>query len=214
MKCHPAISIGHCIAACLLVAFFSPAFAWSTAGQGTVQPISVLRTGAGGPLVSGSQTFFVPQSAQAQQITIAVGFGTDEIVLPETIFDSLTLTIEDAAASLSALFLTMDITGTFWAPPGSGLFIDADSIGRELIDFPEIPGGSPANRTAYSLTLPIPAEMTGHSLTLYLDLFDNGNGLPSLGWMSQVIAVPEPAAGMFVLLGALLLVARNRSQKA
>ena len=214
MNRKPPVSPRHCAAFVLcavLLAIAQPCLF----AQGTTQATTVLRTGTGGgPLVTGTQTFFIPESITPQEIEIAVGFATDEVFIPQTFFDSLTLTIQDDLATLGAIFLTIDTTGTQWAPtPGGGVVIDPDSIIRQSIGFPVIAGDIPANQIAYALKLPIPPALTGRQLTLYLDLFDNGNSDPSLGWMSDVIVVPEPTTAALIALGGLLLF-RRKSRNA
>jgi PEP-CTERM motif. len=184
----------------------------SALAQGTFGPDIVVRTSDGGPLISGMQSFFIPASETVQQIQIAIGFATDEVVSPETFFDSLTLTLQDDLANLTALYFTIDCTGTFWAPntPG-GLGIDPESIGRENIAFPDLEPNY-SSKVAYFLSLPVPASMTGRQLTLYLDLFNNGDNVGSLGWMSHVVVVPEPGTAALAALG-LVLAARWRARR-
>jgi hypothetical protein len=181
--------------------------------QGSTQATTILRTGSGGPLITGTQTFFLPESQVPQEIEIAVGFATDELPGSGTFFDSLTLTVQDDLAAFAAIFMTIDTTGTLWAPTPGGVFIDPNSIVRQTILFPDITGAVPANRVAYMLKLPIPAVMTGRALTLYLDLFDNANSDASLGWMSDVVVVPEPTIAALLGLGAVLFF-RRKSSKA
>lgn len=213
MKRNPVCSLRHCAAVVLCGAAVLASAPGDAAAQGTAEPQTILQTGAGGPLITGTQSFFMPGAPAAQQIQIAIGFSTDESLVPETFFDSLTLTLQDDVTSLTAVFFTIDRSGSFWAPttPG-GIAIDPDSIGRDPIPFPDL-APDYAFKVAYYLTLPIPAPMTGRQLTLYLDLFDNQNTAGSLGWMSQVTVVPEPSAMALIALG-FALIARLRSKRA
>lgn len=209
MKPNPVNSLPSAVATVLLGLLLLAANALNARAQGVVDPLVVLRTGTGGPLITASQSFFVPASANPQTLQIAVGFSTDEIVAPDTFFDSVTLTLEDELASLAAIFFTIDISGTYWAPTPGGVFIDPDAIVRSAIPFPTLTPVH-ASQVAYSLTLPVPASMTGKQLNLFLDLFNNQDAAGSLAWMSPVTIVPEPASFAMALLGAGWLVWRRR----
>jgi hypothetical protein len=212
MKRNQVNSLRHCAAILLCGLIFFGAHRNADAQGVILDPVAVLQTGNGETLHSALQTLFIPQSAFPQQIQIAVGFSTDEIFAPETFFDSVTLTLQDELSSLAAIFFTMDCSGVFWAPlPDGGIPVDANAIGRESIEFPDL---SPAyaHQVAYYLTLPIPASLTGRQLNLYLDLFDNQNATGSLAWMSQVTYVPEPGTAALVALGTVLFALRRKSK--
>lgn len=181
-------------------------------GQGTVGPVVVLRTGAGGPLVSSTQPIGSFSAGGPALFQFAFGFSTDEEPSPGTFLDSFTLTIGEAGGSLNAVYNTTDRTGSYWAPiaPGS-IFISPDSITREAIPFPEI-NPDHAHQFSYLVTAPIPSELLGRNLNFYADLFDNQNGIHSLGWFN-VTPVPEPSTWALAGVALVLFFALNwRSQ--
>ncbi|HEY9510904.1 MAG TPA: PEP-CTERM sorting domain-containing protein [Verrucomicrobiae bacterium] len=212
MKRNPVSSFRHCAAAILCGLGILAAGHKNAAAQGVIDPAAILQTGTGNPLTTAVQSIFLPASTVPMQIQIAVGFSTDETFAPETFFDSVTLTLSDDLASLAAIFFTMDCSGAFWAPtPGGGIPVDANSIERTSIEFPDLTPVH-ANQVAYYLTLPVPASLTGRQLNLYLDLFDNQNSAGSLAWMSQVTVVPEPATAALIALGMFCFAFRRNSK--
>jgi hypothetical protein len=174
------------MAACL---FFIAA---DTLAQGTFGPLVVLRTGMGGPVLSSTQTIGSFSIGQPASLQFTFGFSTDEQTAPGTFFDSLTLTLGEANGSLSVIYNTTDRTGSYWGPPAPGaIFISPDSIVRQSIAFPDLDPVH-TNQFAYLVTAPVPNELLGRNLNFYMDLFDNQNGIDSLGWVS-VAPVPEPS---------------------
>jgi hypothetical protein len=166
--------------------------------QGTFGPLVVLRTGTGGPLISSTLTIGAFDVGQPASLQFAFGFSTDEQPAPGTFLDSLTLTVADASGPLGVIYNTTDRSGSFWAPPAPGLIaISEDSITRLSIPFPDVTPVH-ANQFAYLVTAPVPNELLGRNLNFYLDLFDNQNGINSLGWVS-VAPVPEPSTWALAL---------------
>jgi hypothetical protein len=160
--------------------------------QGLAQGLSVVRTGTGSPLVTESQTIFVPASDNGAWIRLAVGFATDETVAPNTVFDSATLTLQYGSATPTAIIFTADCNGWFWSPSGGTIAIAPNSIDRSSILFPDLTP-TYAQQTAWLLTVPVPFSMTGQTLNLHLDLFDNQNSFGSLAWMGPATVIPEPS---------------------
>lgn len=181
--------------------------------QGVNEPAFVLRTGGGVPLVSATQSVFVPGSITAPELLISIGFATAETWTPGSILDSVSLTLRDPALLNTAIFTTIDGAGTLWAPatPG-GLAIDPDSIIRSTIPFPSLTPDLPF-KWAFLLRLPVPEAMRGRNLDLHLDLFDNQSGSGSLGWMSEVAVVPEPSGPVILGCGVLALILFARRHK-
>jgi len=172
--------------------------------QGTI----VLHIGTGSPLVTGSQTLFVPVSPDAPWIRIAIGFATDETVTPNTFFDSATLTLQNDSSSLAAILFTADCSGWYWSPAGGTVAIDPNTIDRSGIPFPYL---TPiyAQQTAWLLNIPVPISMTGQTLNLHLDLFDNQNTIGSLAWMGPATVIPEPSIFAFAAIIAAFAMRRR-----
>ena len=180
--------------------------------QGVNEPAFVLRTAGNGPLVSATQSVFVPGGITAPELLISIGFATAETWTPGSILDSVTLTLRDQLSLNTAIYTTIDGSGTLWAPTPGGLAIDPDSIVRSSIPFPSLTPDLPF-KWAYLLRLPVPEEMLGRTLDLHLDLFDNQNGSHSLAWMSGVVVIPEPSGPVVLGCGVLALILFTRRHK-
>ena len=179
-----------------------------TFAQGTLGPLVVLRTGAGGPLISSTQMIGNFSLGQPASLQFAFGFSTDEQLTPGMFFDSLTLTVADANGPLSVIYNTTDRSGSFWAPPAPGtISILPGSILRQSIPFPDLAPGH-ANQVAYLVTAPLPSELLGRNLNFYVDLFDNQNGVNSLGWLS-ITPVPEPSTWALAATALVMFFAFN-----
>ena len=164
----------------------------SALAQGTLTPPIILRTGGG---LSSTQLIGSFDASTPALVHFTFGFATDEEVMPGTFLDSFTLTLGEADGLLSVIYNVTDRSGSFWAPDAPGtISIPESSILREAISFPAIPELDPiyTYRYAFSVTAPVPDELLGRNLNFYADLFDNGNALNSLGWIS-VTPVPEPS---------------------
>jgi hypothetical protein len=151
----------------------------------------VLRTGGSAPLVSSTQSLGSFSASGPATLQFAFGFSTDEEPTPSLFLDSMTLTLAEANGALTANYNTTDRNGPLWAPtaPGS-IFLSPDSILRQPIAFPEL-DPQHTHRFSYLVTAPIPSALLGRDLNLYVDLFNNQNGINSLGWVS-IAPVPEP----------------------
>ena len=159
--------------------------------QSTFGPVVVLRTGAGTPLVSATQAMGSFSASGPASFQFAFGFSTDEEPTPSLFLDSITLTLAEANGALTAIYNTTDRNGPFGAPPAPGtIFVSPDSIMRQPENFPDLDPDH-AHRFSYLVTAPVPTELLGRELNFYVDLFDNQNGVNSLGWFS-ITPVPEP----------------------
>jgi hypothetical protein len=172
------------------------------------QGTTVLHTGAGSPFLSGSQSLFIPASPSGVWVQLAVGFSTDEIVSPNAFFDSATLTLQNGSATSTAILFTTDCSGWYWSPAGGTAVIDPNAIDHSAIPFPDL---TPihAQQTAWVLNIPVPESMTGQTLNLYLDLFDNQNAIGSLAWMGPAYVIPEPSIFALAALGAAFALRRR-----
>ena len=196
-----ALRSAWCVGAIILLDGSSQSFA-----QGTFGPVVVLRTGTGGPLISSAQALGSFSASGPAVCQFAFGFSTDEVPVPGLFLDSFTLTLGEASGSLSVIYITSDRTGSYWAPsaPG-GIFVSGDSITRQIIAFPNLQPNY-AHQFAYLVTAPVPNELLGRNLSFHADLFDNQNGIGSLGWIS-VMPVPEPSTWSFAFVGLVFLFA-------
>jgi hypothetical protein len=93
-----------------------------------------------------------------------------------------------------------------WAPitPG-GISLEPSSVAWNEIEFSEPVGAEFTYRRAYSVTAPIPPELFGQSLTFFIDLFDNENGMDSIAYATGPTVVPEPTTLLLALVGSLFV---------
>ena len=175
--------------------------------------VMVLHTGDGSPLTTITQPLFVDPSIRSPTLAFDVGFSTEETPQPNVFLDSFTLTLQDKNKTFTTVYLTVDASGFSWAPSASGpVLIFPESVARRAITFPNL-DPSLLHNFAYTVQAPIPQELVGRPLTLYLDLFDNQNSLRSLAWTSGFSIIPEPETWTLALLGASVLLVMRRTQK-
>src|SRR5436190_5883512 len=180
----------------------------SALAQGTLTPPIVLRTGSG---LSSTQLIGNFDASTPAFVHFTFGFATDEEVMPGIFLDSFTLTLGESNGPLSVIYNVTDRTGSFWAPGAPGtISIPEASILREMISFPDLDPNY-THRYAYSVTAPVPVELLGRNLNFYADLFDNGNALNSLGWIS-VTPVPEPSTWALGLAALAMFFTFNRKK--
>lgn len=174
-----------------------------------------LNTGGGQPLVTELRALTISSNLFQPRLEFNFGFATDETVLPQTILDSFTVTIQDVNRAFTAVYLTSDASGTVLAPatPG-GLVIDPATITTRAIAYPSLQPVLAIGH-AYQFNAAVPAQFSGLVVNVFFDLFDNLDARASQGWFSdlRVTAVPEPEAGTVVLLGLGFWWIRNRLER-
>lgn len=208
-RCLHAARASHVVAVALSF-FLSAVF---LRAQGTLDYV-VLQTGGGQPLVSDQQllqTAGVPTPA----LFFDFGFFTDETPTPGAFLDSFTVTIQDASMA-TAVLVTVDASGVLWSPfsPGAVFLSDSDIVRTAIIP----PSLQPilGRGVAFTVRVPLPAQFTGPTVTVYFDLFDNLDQIMSLDWYydPHIASIPEPQSGWLFALGVgLLLVTVRRRQK-
>jgi len=175
--------------------------------QGT---FTFLQTGGGQPLVS-QQEVLDTSGIPAPELAFDFGFLTDEVPTPGSFLDSFTVSIGDDVGDVATL-LTIDTSGVTWAPvtPG-GVPIEDSQILRTAIT---PPSQDPVNGrgTAYSVTVPLPQQLGGTNVTVFLDLFDNQDEVMSAGWSAnlRMVNTPEPqVAGLMVVALGMFAIRRK-----
>ena len=79
---------------------------------------------------------------------------------------------------------------------------------RQSVPFPSL---QPiySHQWSYKVTVPIPKQFSGQNVSVYFDLFDNGDQIRSVGWIDTISVVPEPGILVLGLLGSIALIARK-----
>ena len=170
----------------LLLAVFSLLSGWCQA-VGNENGMTVLRTGGSEPLIS----FEAPLGPIAADSEVLLefdfGFSTSEPATSATFFDSFSLTLQNTNSQESALLSVVDRDGVRWAPtnPG-GLDLSNEDLRHNPIAFPNL---TPSHlvQFAFHVVLAIPRGLTAGTLTLFADLFDNGNESGSLAFLSGLV---------------------------
>lgn len=159
---------------------------WAQGGITEEQGLTVFRTGGSEPLLTLALPMALPDAAAAPVLRLDFGFATDEPELPDSFFDSFSVTLQGTNAAGTALLLTADRTGVVWTPenPG-GLALSPADVETMETNYPAwLP--TLAIRMAYSLAFALPQALVGQPGTLFLDLFDNLNGAESLAWVGNL----------------------------
>ena len=168
-------------------------------GQG-LNPV-VMQTGSGASLSSQSVSYTstVP-GLGAPMLNIDFGFATDEQPQPGFIPDSFTISITGPDGT--SYLMTLDAAGAHWTPavPGA-LPVNTASLQWQTSPF-LVPTQGLTNLASYALGYALPANWQGVPLSVNFDLFDNQNGVPSLGYFS--LPVPEPSPAALLVLAFLL----------
>ncbi len=181
-------------------------------GQGT---LNFVQTGGGQPVVTLQETLLLG-GLTSPEVLFDFGFVTDEVVVPGTLLDSFTVTVQNPAASASAVLVTLDPGGPVWAPVSPGNLALSDSQVLRQGIAPPSPQPVLGQGVAYSVAFPLPSALLGPTLNVTFDLFDNQAGFMSLGWYDnlRVVSVPEPQIWELLVLGlsttAILLRRRRR----
>lgn len=172
----------------------------------------VQNTGSGHTPLSEVQTINVAAGLFEPRLAFNVGFGTAETVLPGTLLDSYTVTLQTPDRLATAVYLTVDAGGLSLAPgtPG-GTSVDPSEVSLLAVPYPDLQPALPALQ-AYLVSLAIPSQFRGTPVHVHFDLFDNQDAQPSQGWFSQVrvesVAEPRPL-GLLLLGGAFWGLARR-----
>jgi hypothetical protein len=161
--------------------------------QGSFTGITVLHAAGTEPLITETRLLEVDSSFALPLLQFTFGFATDENFTAGQFGDSFSVTLQDASLTTTMIFLTVDASGVVWAPPTPGTTpIDPASISRTVSPFPRSVEPALVLQFAYRVESPLPSAFAGQTLSLHFDLFDNLNGVSSLGWFSDVTVVPEP----------------------
>jgi hypothetical protein len=183
-------------------------------GQGT---LNFVQTGGGQPVVSLDETLPVA-GISSPELLLNFGFVTQEVVVPGTLLDSFTVTVQNPATSTSAVLATIDAGGPVWAPvsPGNLTLSDSQILRQGILP----PSVQPVlgRGVAFSVAVPLPSALIGPTLNVNFTLFDNQNSLMSLGWYDGLevgSSVPEPQTwGLLVLGVTMLAMLRGRGMRA
>lgn len=196
------------LAFCILLGLFCRIAGYA---QGNSGQINTLDTVAGQSLVSD-----VRLVEGGPFLNLTLGFGTDEVFGPGTIFDAFSITLQTVDLAHTWVLATFDASGVVWAPitPGTETLSES-SIARTAISYPSLLPDF-AFRNAYLVEMAVPEGAQGQQLNLYFDLVNNENQIASQGWFADVVVVPEPgvmALGVIAMLMLWLLVRRRRRSR-
>lgn len=174
--------------------------------------LEFVNTGGGTPLVTRSLNFPAMNAEDQPQLVLSFGFGTDEPFQEMFVFDSFSARLQTASGSHVAVLGTADRTGVTLTPetPG-GVVLAPGAIVSSPVAFPSLQP-MPAFTVARSLRVDVPVEMAGQPLQLAFQLFDNLDGVHSVGafWDTQLVIIPEPSALALIVMGSLCLLFRRQ----
>lgn len=178
---------------------------FDASGQGDQEILNTLDTVDGQVISSGVRPVMPGLVGDSLVLSLKVGFGTDEVFEPGTIFDAFSLTLQTADFSRTWVLATFDVSGVVWAPATPGAeTLSESSIARTSINYPSLlPDFS--FRHAYALEIALPGDAMGQPLNLYFDLFNNQNNVASQGWFTDVVVVPEPSVVALGGIGVFML---------
>ena len=141
--------------------------------------------------------------SEPQFLDFQFGFSSAEVPAPSLFLDAVTFSLEGTMSGFLSAVVTADASMTKWAPPiTGGLTLDPSEIQRAEIPFSDLSPEHPY-QIAYSVRAFIPEELRGEPLKFHMDLFSNANGVGSLAWVNQAVVVPEPTAGLILLVGVI-----------
>lgn len=179
-------------------------------GQGNFDSIKILRTMEGDPLITLSDPLLIPTGLAVPTVRFQFGFETDEVFAAGTVFDAVTVSFATPDGGTIVYVSTLDAGGAGFALVTPGAYqIDRSTISELAIAPPLIDQGL-LTKQAFDVTVMLPGFYAGQQNQVRLDLFDNRNGTSSLGWISNVVIVPEPVTTVMLLAGGLLMVAYRR----
>jgi hypothetical protein len=143
-------------------------------------------------------------------LEFGMGFATQEPFATSYIFDSATLTLQDASGTTTAVYLTVDRAGITEAPVTlGGIPLDPQDFVRTELAISDS-SQSWAYQTWFNMSVPVPVEFAGAPAHLYLDLFDNLDTHISSVWFSDVpLGVPEPAVPALIACGVAICARRR-----
>lgn len=196
-----------------LVGSLTGAASGSLYGQGAADPVYVLNTQGASGLVTATNSIDLRGWVAPVFLDFNFGFATDETVRPGEILDAFTISLGSIADPAQTLiYLALDAAGLVVAPPTpGGIWIDPASLALTPVSPPPALAQF-GQQAAYHVFAPVPGVLLGQETLLYFDLFNNANGVESVGWASAVTVIPEPGVSLLGLvgLGAWFLGSRRR----
>jgi hypothetical protein len=158
-----------------------------------------LETGHG-VLNSRQEPAFLTSTELGPAFHFRLTFETDEIPSPNFFADSITVSLFGSDPNRTAALVTLDVFGLNRAPsnPG-GFFLEQSSISYEVA--PPLVGTTLGSAQSFDFLVQVPDELSGESLTVALDIFDNGDAARSLAFVGLPQAVPEPGVMTLAALG-------------
>ena len=159
-------------------------------GNQDVLPV-VFRTGSDLALQQGGISFSYSAGLVPERLEFAFGFATTEVEEGGSFLDSASLLLRPSGAD-STVLVTADVSGTEWVPPSDLGPPPTLTLEIQSRAFPEEWGSGYSTRVAYSVSLELPEAFRRQSLSITLQLFDNGDRRNSLAFLDAVAVTPEP----------------------
>lgn len=151
----------------------------------------IFRTGAEVTLQQGGISFSYSSGLVPERLEFAFGFASTDVEEGGFFLDSASLLLRPSGAD-STVLVTADVSGTEWVPPSNLGPPPTLTLAIQPRTFPEEWGSGYPTRVAYSVSLELPEAFRRQSLSLTLQLFDNGDRRNSLAFLDDVLATPEP----------------------
>jgi len=161
-----------------------------------------LETGQGTALVTTNVLLSYDASLSRPSVRFDFSFGTDETNAPSSIPDAFSVNLQNPTNAAIALVLTADRTGVAWAPTNAGgVSIVSEDVQRRPIVSTNGTAGFDW-QIAYAVLVRLPQELISTGVRLFLDLFDNQNGLGSLASVVGIRIISGGAANLLYLQSA------------